>query len=77
MDAHREQRGEQQRDVVEQQAGRADDHDQDLGGLHDPDDLRLVAASASWPASADSRKKGRMNSPPAIALNVASCSASR
>ena len=32
----------------------------------------LSPASASWPASADSRKKGRMNSPPAIALNAAS-----
>jgi phosphatidylglycerophosphate synthase len=44
MNAHRAQRGEQQRDVVQQQPGRAEDHDQDLGGLHDPDDARLVVS---------------------------------
>ena len=38
--------------------------------------MRMIRAlsreSASWPASAENRKKGRMNRPPAIALNVAS-----
>ena len=38
--------------------------------------IRMIRAlsveSASWPARAENRKKGRMNSPPAMALNVAS-----
>ena len=42
MDAHREQGGEKQRDVVQDEAGGAEQHDDDLGRLHDPDDPRLV-----------------------------------
>ena len=38
-------RDEQQRDVVEQQARRAEQHDQDFGGLHDAHDARLVASN--------------------------------
>ena len=42
VDAHREHRGEHQRDVGEHDAGAADDHDPDLGELDDADQPRLV-----------------------------------
>ena len=42
MDAHREHRGEHQRDVGEHEPGAAEDHDPDLGELDDPDQPRLV-----------------------------------
>ena len=40
--AHREYRGKHQRDVGEQDAGAADNHDADLRELDDPDEPRLV-----------------------------------
>ena len=57
MNPHRGQRDEQQRDVVEQQAGRAEQHDEDFGGLHDADDPRLVGRSRRVARRA--RKAGR------------------
>ena len=42
VDAHRGQRGEQQRDIVEQQPGGAEQHDPDFRAFDDAHDLRLV-----------------------------------
>ena len=63
MDAHREQRGEQQRDDVITEADRADDHDQDFGGLHDPDDLRLVRRIGQLPGQRRQQEEGQDEQP--------------
>ena len=42
MHAHREHRGEHQRNVGEHEPGAAEDHDHDLGEFDDADDPRLV-----------------------------------
>jgi hypothetical protein len=42
VDAHTEHRREHQRNALQQQAGAADKHDENLRRLHQPDDPRLV-----------------------------------
>ena len=78
MHAHREQGEQQQRDrsavhampcQAISEAGAADQHDDDLGRFTMRMIFALSLASASWPASAESRKKGRMKTAVVIALN--------
>jgi hypothetical protein len=64
MDPHREQGGEQQRHVVEEEPRRPADHDDDLGRLHEADDARLVHRIRKLPGKRGERKKGRMKSAP-------------
>ena len=42
VDAHADERDQHQLQILEEDAGGAHQHDQDLGGLDDPHDLRLV-----------------------------------
>lgn len=59
--AHGEQRQQHQFQVIEQKAGRADGHDRNLANLDRADQRILVEFLANLPASAENRKKGKMN----------------
>ena len=58
MDPHREQGDQHQRDVVQKQPGRSEDHDDDLGGLDDSDDPRLVAGIGQLPGEGGEEEEG-------------------
>ena len=58
VNPHRRQRGEQQRDVVEQKAGRPEQHDPDLGGFDDADDARLVMRVGELPGERRKQEEG-------------------
>jgi hypothetical protein len=55
--AHREQGDEHERDAVEQQPRRSEDHDGDLGGLDEADDPRLVAPVRKLPGQRREQEK--------------------
>ena len=64
MDPHREQGSKQERDIVEQQARRPEQHDENLGRLDDADDLRLVAGVGELPGQRRQEEEGEDEQPP-------------
>jgi hypothetical protein len=63
MDAHCEQGGEQQRDVVQDEPHRAEQHDRDFGRLDEPDDARLVHRVRQLPGQCGEDEKGQDEEP--------------
>ena len=59
VNAHREQGGEHERDGVEEQPRRSEDHDGDLGGLDEADDPRLVASVRQLPGKRREQEEGQ------------------
>src|SRR3546814_12747264 len=66
MHAHRKQREQHQRNIMQPDADPADDHDADFRGLDEPDHPRLVAAVGQLPGERgkdeEDRKSTRLNS---------------
>jgi hypothetical protein len=58
------QRRQQKRNVVEQKARGAEDHDGDFGGLHDPDDPRLVVGVGKLAGKRREQEEGSNEQPP-------------
>ena len=48
---------------MEEQAGGAEDHDEDFRGLHDPDDLRLVVGIGELAGERREQEEGRDEQP--------------
>ena len=59
MNPHRGQHDQQQGHVLERQTERADKHDEDLGGLHDPHEVRLVGRIGELPGERRQQEEGQ------------------